>query len=234
MEVKYKEAFEQISIELSPLQINHLIKYKELLQIWNKKMNLTAVDDDYGILWRHFIDSCQILEYIKINENDRIIDVGTGAGFPGLPVAIVSQCQTTLADSLNKRISFLNEVIQENKLMNIQTIHSRAEDLGHQQEHRERYDYVLARGVTKLPVLLEYTLPFLKIGGKFIAYKSADVEDEVMSAKRATSLLNAELIDIIKFKDHDGQLRSFVIYQKHDKTPEKYPRKAGKPLKKPL
>jgi 16S rRNA (guanine527-N7)-methyltransferase len=229
-----KNAFSRVNIDLNELQVNQFSEYRRLLQEWNKVMNLTAVDDDEGILQRHFLDSCQLLLACEIKPDMKIIDVGTGAGFPGLPIAIVTGCHATLLDALNKRIHFLETVCENAKINHIECIHGRAEDIGKNIEYREQYDYAVARAVANLTVLMEYTIPFVKVGGALIAHKATQSDAEIDNAKEAMKLLGCELEKKIVLSTEDNVDRTLIIIRKISETPQKYPRKSGIPLKRPL
>lgn len=206
------------------------IRYKELLLEWNEKFNLTAITDDEGIQIKHFIDS--IYPYYLIEENTKLIDIGSGAGFPAIPLAIIlPNCKFTLIDSLNKRVTFLNEVIKELNLSNCISYHARAEDFI--TKDRESYDYALARGVANMSTLAEYTLPYLKVGGELIAYKG-DCKDELDSAANALKLLKGKVKNIEEFTLPNGDKRSVVVIKKFDKTPKQFPRSGNKPRTLPL
>lgn len=197
-------------------------------------MNLTAITEPQEILLKHFIDSLTIAQYIK--ENHKILDIGTGAGFPGIPLKIIYEnAQITLLDALNKRIHFLQTVIQELQLTNIQAVHGRAEEYSKQENVRESYDIVTSRAVARLNVLLEYMLPFTKVGGKCICMKSVKIEEELEEAKKAIEILGGEFekIDTILLPETDIA-RDIVIIRKVKNTPSKYPRKAGTPAKEPI
>ncbi len=224
----------EFGVSLEDHQYNNLIKYKNLLKEWNEKINLTAIEEDREVIIKHFIDSLSILPYLK-NENYKIIDIGTGAGFPGIPLKIAySNVDVTLFDSLEKRTKFLNIVINDLGLQGIRTIHGRAEEFGIKQEFREKYDIAVARAVANLPVLLEYCLPFVKLGGSFIAMKGSNTE-EIGLAKKALSILGGEIEEVneitLPFSDIK---RNVILVKKLRHTPTKYPRKAGKPSKEPL
>jgi len=215
-------------------QIEQFTKYMELLKDWNTKINLTAIEDDREIIIKHFIDSMSILPYVKDHEQ-KLIDVGTGAGFPGIPLKIVnSNIEVTLLDSLDKRVKFLNEVINSINISKIKAIHGRAEDMGINSAHREKYDIAVARAVSKLPVLLEYCLPFLKINGVFIAMKGNNTE-EFENCGRALDILGGKIEKIEKLELPFTNIeRNVVVVRKFRHTPTKYPRKAGTPVKEPL
>ena len=201
---------------------------------WNKKINLTAIIEPKEIILKHFIDSLTILKYV--NDNEKMLDVGTGAGFPGIPIKIMNEnVEITLLDSLNKRINFLNEVINKLKLKNISAIHSRIEDYGKNNKYREKYDIVTSRAVANLATLSEYMLPMLKIKGKSICMKGSDIKEEVKNSKRAIDILGGEIVNIEELVFHKSDnRRNLIIIEKKKNTPLKYPRKAGMPLKKPL
>ena len=220
--------------EISDTQVEQFEKYMELLKEWNKKLNLTEIEDDREIVIMHFIDSISIVPYIS-NENIKIIDVGTGAGFPGIPLKIVNpKNDITLLDSLDKRIKFLNEVINAVNITQISAIHGRAEDFGANPVYREKYDIAVARAVSNLPVLLEYCLPFVKINGIFIAMKGSNTE-EFDNCNKALDILGGKIEKIEKMELPFTNIeRNVVVVRKFRQTPTKYPRKAGKPSKEPL
>ncbi len=220
--------------EISDTQVKQFEKYMELLKEWNKKINLTAIEDDREIVIKHFIDSISIVPYIS-NGNTKIIDVGTGAGFPGIPLKIVNpENEITLLDSLDKRIKFLNEVINSLKITQISANHGRAEDFGTNPLYREKYDIAVARAVSNLPVLLEYCLPFVKINGLFIAMKGSNTE-EFDNCNKALDILGGKIEKIEKMDLPFTNIeRNVVVVRKFRHTPTKYPRKAGKPSKEPL
>lgn len=209
-------------------------KYMDLLLEWNEKINLTAITDKDEIILKHFIDSLTIEKYIK--DNDKVIDLGTGAGFPGIPLKIKNESiDITLVDSLNKRVNFLNEVIKELNLKNITAIHSRIEDLAHDKNYREKYDVVTSRAVANMSTLVEYMLPFAKIGGICICMKGPNVDEELENAKGAIKKLGGkvEKVESLTLPDSDIE-RNIVIIKKISQTDKKYPRKAGTPSKDPL
>lgn len=216
---------------LLPEQIEQFHKYMELLIEWNEKMNLTAITEPNEVIEKHFIDCLTIMPYIK--ENSRIIDVGTGAGFPGIPMKIAdSSLEITLLDSLNKRINFLNEVINKLQLKNIEAIHSRAEE--YVRENRETYDIAVSRAVAELPTLLEYLLPYVKVGGKCICMKGPKALEEIEKSKKALEILGGKIEKIENIKINNEMERNIIIISKIKSTPVKFPRKAGKPSKEPI
>ena len=209
-------------------------KYLELLQEWNNKINLTAITDKDGIELKHFYDSLTISEYIK--PNSTLIDVGTGAGFPGIPLKIKDESiKLTLLDSLNKRLLFLEEVEKELKLENVENVHGRAEDIGQDKKFREKFDYATSRAVARLSVLVEYLLPFVKLGGYCICMKGPNIEEELKDAEKAIKVLGGEIEKIDNFKlENDENERNIIIIKKIKNTPKQYPRKAGIPPKEPI
>lgn len=226
------EKVNSIGIEISQKQAEQFYKYMELLLEWNEKMNLTAITDPEEVILKHFIDSLTIIPYLK--EADTVLDIGTGAGFPGIPLKILEENKKfTLLDSLNKRIIFLQTVITELELKNIQAIHARAEEFV--SKEREAYDIVTSRAVARLNVLLEYMLPFVKVGGRCICMKSFEIEEELKEAKKAIEILGGEIgkIDEITLPNTDIK-RKIVVIKKVKNTPSKYPRKAGTPAKEPI
>lgn len=228
------EKAKKINVEISTSQAEQFYRYMQLLLEWNEKMNLTAITEQDEVILKHFIDSLTILPYI--NQANKILDVGTGAGFPGIPIKIMEpNKKITLLDSLNKRITFLNTVINELNLENVEAVHGRAEEYIKQNKSREVYDVVTSRAVAKLNVLLEYMLPFVKIGGKCICMKAYEIEEELNEAKKAIEILGGkiEAIDTILLPNSDIK-RKIVIIKKVKNTPNKYPRKAGTPTKEPI
>ncbi|MDP4091934.1 MAG: 16S rRNA (guanine(527)-N(7))-methyltransferase RsmG [Bacillota bacterium] len=221
-------------LDLDDSRIDQLKKYMELLKDWNTRMNLTAIEEDSDIVIKHFIDSFTILPYLE-NKGIKMIDVGTGAGFPGIPVKIAyEKIEVTLLDSLEKRIKFMNEVVSTLGLKGIKTVHGRAEDFGVNSEYREKFDIAVARAVANLPVLLEYCLPFVKTGGRFIAMKGNNIE-ETEASEKALNVLGGEIEEIGETILPFGDMkRNIIIIRKLRQTPTKYPRKAGKPSKEPL
>lgn len=230
-----KKAASEIGIELNDNQLDKFQKYYEVLIEKNKVMNLTAITEVNDVVTKHFVDSISLINYFELN-NKKIIDVGTGAGFPGIPLAIILQnTEFTLMDSLNKRINFLNEVIKLCDLNNVTTIHSRAEDLGRNIEYREKFDICVSRAVANLSTLLEYCIPFVKVGGSFISYKSGNVDEELDASKSAQTKLSCIIDKKISFTLNGTDMsRSFVKFDKKGTLSKKYPRQAGKPKKEPL
>lgn len=229
-----KSKFREIEINLDDRQVKQFLQYYEMLIEKNKVMNLTAITEYEEVVLKHFIDSVAIPKQY-LTEGVKLIDIGTGAGFPGIPIKIVyPNCNITLLDSLNKRIKFLDEVIDKLQLINIATIHGRAEDYAHKEEHRENYDLCVSRAVAKLSSLSEYCLPFVKKRGFFIAYKAGDIKEELDASKKAITVLGGLLDRVIEFDLSGSIKRSFVIIRKQNQTNQKYPRSAGKPTKEPI
>ncbi|NLM20882.1 MAG: 16S rRNA (guanine(527)-N(7))-methyltransferase RsmG [Peptococcaceae bacterium] len=226
-------------LHLNEIQLSQLTAYTVMLLDWNKKINLTAITDPAQIMIKHFLDSMVFvkkLDYFYPQKKLLLADIGTGAGFPGIPIKILRpQINITLIDSLAKRISYLDHVIEALNLKGIKAIHARAEDIGRDQEHRECYDVVVARAVAEFPVLLEYCTPLLKIGGRFIAAKGLDPEKEILLAKNALNVLNCQIELYENYKLAEGaDHRSLIIVRKTGQTLAQYPRKPGKPKKDPL
>lgn len=223
----------KFNIELTDEQINKFNIYCNMLIEWNSKMNLTAIKEPTEIAVKHFVDSCSVLNYVKIKKNAKVIDIGTGAGFPGIPLKILREdLDITLLDSLNKRLVFLNEVAKELNL-DLTTVHARAEDLGRQEEHREQYDIAISRAVAPLNILSEYSIPFVRKGGKFISMKGPNVQAEVGESKKAIRILGGKLNNVVQFNISDNS-RSIVIVDKVNLIPYTYPRHGSKISKKPL
>lgn len=225
----------KISIELSKEILEKFQIYYDLLIDTNKTLNLTAITEMHDVVLKHFIDSISISKFMDLSKS-KIIDVGTGAGFPGIPLAILYEdTEFVLMDSLNKRLNFIHKVIDECQLTNVKTVHSRAEDLGHNNLYREKFDFCVSRAVASLPVLLELCTPFIKVGGKFISYKSELLQDELISSKRALSLLHCDLEKEYSYTIPDSDMyRVFAVFNKRERLEDKYPRQAGKPKKSPL
>ena len=231
---KFEKGLEELGISLSEEQIGQFLTYYEMLVEKNKVMNLTAITEFDDVIEKHFLDSLSLIKVCDLNRELSVMDMGTGAGFPGIPLKIAfPKLQVTLADSLNKRILFLQEVIDELGLNGVEAIHARAEELGKNKSYREQYDLVVSRAVANLASLEEYCVPFVKIGGSFISYKSGEIEEEVANAKNATFLLGGKVKNVYKFDLYE-QKRSFVVIEKCKGTSKTYPRKAGTPTKTPL
>lgn len=230
----FNNYLEKLNLALTEEQIEKFYNYMNLLIEWNKKINLTAIVEPKDIILKHFIDSLTIEKYIKKGET--IIDVGTGAGFPGIPLKIAREdLKITLADSLNKRINFLNEVINKLDLKNIETIHTRAEELGKNKKYREKFDIATSRAVANMSTLSEYLIPFIKVKGRCICMKSSDIDTELENAKKAINILGCKIESKDKFDLPNSDLgRSVIILRKVKNTPSKFPRKAGTPAKEPI
>ena len=210
--------------------------YYRILVEWNKVMNLTGITEYDEVNEKHFLDSLMIVKSFDMSKVFSIIDIGTGAGFPGIPLKIVfPEIQVVLLDSLNKRIRFLDEVIQQLGLEKIETIHGRAEDFAKKTQYREKFDFCVSRAVANLAILSEYCLPYVKIGGYFVSYKSEDIDKEVEQAENSVQILGGTVEEVKKFKLPGTEIgRSIIKIKKIKPTAKKYPRKAGLPAKEPL
>ena len=230
----FLEELAKINLKIEKEEVKKFYEYMKMLIEWNKKINLTAINDEKEIIIKHFIDSLTISKYIENAES--MVDVGTGAGFPGIPIKIINKdLEVVLVDSLNKRINFLNEVIEKLGLKNIKAIHARAEDLGKDKKYREKFDVVTSRAVANMTVLVEYLLPLTKKEGKCICMKGSEIEDELENAKYAIKLLGGKVDKVEKIEISDEHMgRNIILIKKQENTPNQYPRKAGIPLKKPL
>lgn len=229
-----KRKLNEINIDIEEKKANKLYNYMNLILQWNEKINLTAITNEEEFIEKHFVDSLTIEKYIK--EKDKLIDVGTGAGFPGIPLNIYKDgCKYTLLDSLNKRIIFLQDIIEKLNLKNIETIHGRAEEIGKNKLYREQFDVATSRAVAPLNILLEYLLPFVKIGGICICMKGSNIEEEIENSKKAINILGGKIEKIEKINLPESDItRNIIIIKKVKETPIKYPRKAGMPSKEPL
>ncbi len=231
-----EKQLEKIGLRLDWSQIQQFDLYYEILIEWNKVMNLTAITEYEEVVEKHFVDSLALINSLELERIHTVIDVGTGAGFPGIPLKIAfPHLKITLLDSLNKRIKFLNHVIEELKLKDIQAIHGRAEDYAKIAAYRESYDLSVSRAVANLATLAEYCVPYVKVGGVFISYKSGNVDEEIEESKKAIQILGGRIEDVIKFRLPETDIyRSFVKIDKIQNTGKKYPRKAGLPSKEPI
>lgn len=236
MSDKFIRQLKELELELNETQLQQFERYYELLVEWNKVMNLTAITEYEEVYEKHFLDSLAIVKVEDINKVESIIDIGTGAGFPGIPLKIAfPHLKVVLLDSLNKRINFLNTIIEELGLENVETLHGRAEDYAKKPEYRETADLCVSRAVANLSTLSEYCLPYVKVDGKFIPYKSGEITTEADEAKKAVGILGGNVKKILKFHLPDSDItRSFVVIEKKKTTPKKYPRKAGLPSREPL
>lgn len=231
---KFEKGLKDLQIELSDEQVQQFLTYYEKLVETNKVMNLTAITEFEEVVEKHFLDSLSLVKVCDLSNKIRILDLGTGAGFPGIPLKIAfPELEIVLADSLNKRINFLQDVIEELDLKKVTAVHARAEELARNKEYREGFDLCVSRAVANLSTLSEYCMPFVKIGGNFISYKSGEIDEEVLNAKHAIFLLGGKTKEVFKFDLYE-QKRSFVIIEKTKGTPKAYPRKAGTPSKQPL
>lgn len=233
---KFKSGLNKLEIDLSEQQIQQFLDYYEMLIEKNKVMNLTAITEFEDVVEKHFLDSLSLVQQVDLQQELQVLDLGTGAGFPGIPLKIAfPKLNIVLMDSLNKRINFLNEVIEALKLENIEAVHGRAEEMARKPEYREKFDLCVSRAVANLASLSEYCLPFVTQGGAFISYKSGEIEEEVTQSKKAVFLLGGKIESVKKFRlvETDAE-RSFVQIRKVKKTPKTYPRKAGTPSKNPI
>lgn len=231
-----KNACDSVGMNFDEDKYNKFITYKKLLQEWNEKINLTAITEDEEVIKKHFIDCIKAFSENQFKEAKTLIDVGTGAGFPGLPIAIMREdLNITLLDSLNKRVNFLNIVKNSLNLTNVTTIHSRAEDGARNKELREKFDIATSRAVANMAVLSEFCLPYVKVGGYFIALKGPAITDELNDAKNAIGTLGGKLIEVIEVSVEGTDLKhNLVVIKKVKETPKTYPRKAGSITKKPI
>lgn len=229
-----KKSLDVINIKLNEKQIKQFYDYMNLLIEWNKKINLTAIIEPKEIILKHFVDSLTVSKYI--NEKSTLIDVGTGAGFPGIPLKILrNDIKITLVDSLNKRIKFLDEVIKKLNLDNIKTVHGRAEEIGRNKEYREKFDYATSRAVANISTLSEYLIPLIKNNGQCIYMKGTDLDEELEKGKKAISVLGGNIVNKEEFElPYSDIKRTIIIIEKVKNTPTKYPRKAGTPSKEPI
>lgn len=233
---KFKNGLQQLHIALSEKQMEQFLQYYELLVEKNKVMNLTAITEFDEVVEKHFLDSVSLTQQLDLHQPLKVLDLGTGAGFPGIPLKIVfPELEITLMDSLNKRVLFLQDVISSLQLENIEAVHGRAEEAAKNKKYRESFDLCVSRAVANISTLSEYCLPFVRVGGSFISYKSSTIEDELEDGKKGIAILGGKVKDVYKFTLPDSELqRSFVIIEKEKKTPKAYPRKAGTPSKEPL
>lgn len=231
-----KTAADEVNIEFNEDMYNKFIKYMRLVQEWNQKINLTAITEDEDFIKKHFIDCIKAFKSPELKNAKTVIDVGTGAGFPGMPIAILREdIEVTLLDSLNKRINFLDLVVRELGLKNVTTIHSRAEDGARNKNLRESFDIATSRAVANMAVLSEFCLPYVKISGYFVALKGPAIEEELESSKKALSILGGKLLRVDETIIEDTDLNhNIVVVEKIKECPKTYPRKAGTVTKKPI
>lgn len=229
-----KKYADEIGIDLGTYGAQRFDDYAQRLVRWNEHTNLTSITEPEEIVIKHFIDCLYMLKFVDIRPGESVVDVGTGAGFPGVPILIAQpEAQLTLVDSLGKRLAFLDDVLKTIGLC-ADTVHMRAEDAGRDEDLREQFDYATARAVAPLNVLCEYCLPFVKVGGLFVSMKGASIDEEVESAKNAIDVLGGELAAVEHFELPNGDKRGIAIIKKISQTPTKYPRKPKKISAKPL
>lgn len=234
--MKFRRDLDSLGIHLTEIQIENFLVYYEMLVEWNQMMNLTAITEYDDVMKKHFVDSMSLVKAYDVTKKSSVLDVGTGAGFPGLVLKIAfPELQVTLLDSLNKRIQFLDAVIDRLNLSGVETVHGRAEDFAKPGKLRESFDLCVSRAVANLSTLSEYCLPFLKIHGLFISYKSEKISEETASAEKAITALGGKMKEQVRFQLPDSDIyRNLVVIEKIKRTPDKYPRKAGLPSKEPL
>lgn len=232
----FEEKLRDLKIELNDRQREQFDMFYEILVEWNTFMNLTGITEYEEVNEKHFVDSLSIVKAVELEKIKTVIDVGTGAGFPGIPLKIAfPHLEVVLLDSLNKRVKFLNEVIEKLGLTGIRAVHGRAEDFARQKEYRESFDLCVSRAVANLATLSEYCIPYVRTGGRFVPYKSGEIDEEVKQAERAVRILGGEIEEVVKFQLPGSEIgRSFVKMKKRKPTEKKYPRKAGVPAKEPL
>lgn len=233
---QFEKDLDALGVTLTKEQVDQFLKYYELLVEWNGFMNLTAITEYDEVMKKHFVDSLSLIKTFDVNKSVKVIDVGTGAGFPGLALKIAyPNLQVTLLDSLNKRINFLNEVILQLGLTGVETVHGRAEDFAKPDKLRGKFDLCVSRAVANLSTLSEYCLPFVKVGGEFISYKSEKITEEMAAAKNAINILGGKFDRSEEFTLPGSDIyRNLVVIKKVKDTPKKFPRKAGQPSKEPI
>ncbi len=232
------QCFSEKGIPISETQLSMFVVYLEMLQKYNQMFNLTSITEDHAICVKHFLDSAMVSQFFNLKPINTVIDVGTGGGFPGIPLKILfPHLKVALLDSLQKRVSFLSDVISELHLERICAVHGRSEDLAHDSAYRERFDLSISRAVANLPVLSEYCLPFVKVGGNFIAMKGSHVEEEIVPGKRAIAVLGGEIKEALHYElkiEHLQIDHSLLIISKKESTKQLYPRAPKKIKETPL
>lgn len=231
-----EKTFVDLKIQYDEKTLRKFETYMQMVLEWNQKVNLTSITNESEFVVKHFVDSIACVEHPALSGAKKIIDIGTGAGFPGIPLALIyPNIEFVLMDSVNKKLIIVKEILTKLGLENVRLVHGRAEDLAHKKEHREQYDICVSRAVAKLQILSEYCLPFVKTGGYFIAYKGLEIEQEIQDSLKAIAVLGGQIERIAPYKINDVEIRHQIIYiKKKENTPEKYPRKAGIPQKEPL
>jgi len=230
------DGLKELGIDITEEKLKKLLIFKEIMLEWNEKVNLTAITEEKEVYIKHFLDSATCLSAGYLKEGMNVIDVGTGAGFPGIPLKILKDgLKITLLDSLKKRISYLNEAVMKLDLKDINTVHERAEEAGSSKTHRESYDVVLSRAVASMNVLCEYCLPFAKVGGYFLCQKGPDIKFEMEEAKTAIKILGGKIKEVKEYQLPFSDIKhNIIIVEKIEFTPTKYPRKPGKPASNPI
>ncbi|QHI72268.1 16S rRNA (guanine(527)-N(7))-methyltransferase RsmG [Aminipila terrae] len=231
-----REAFNQLNISCDEIVLNKFEKYMEMVLEWNEKVNLTAITDQDEFIKKHYIDSVICYNFSEIHKAECVIDVGTGGGFPGIPLALIfPEKKFVLMDSLKKRLNIIDDLTSQLGITNVVTLHGRAEDIAHSKEHREKYDLCVSRAVANLATLSEYCLPFIKRGGNFLAYKGVKAEEEIKEAHKAIFLLGGKISreERVSLPGYDLD-HNIIVIDKLQNTSAKYPRKAGTPSKEPL
>lgn len=233
---KFYKGLDELGISLTEEQMNQFVQYYELLIEKNKVMNLTTITDFDEVVEKHFLDSLSIVKVMDLTKVSRVMDIGSGAGFPGIPLKIVfPHLKMVMVDSVNKKVTFINECIDQIGLSNAKAVHGRVEDLGHDANYRESNDLVVSRAVASLDSLSEFCLPFVRVGGDFISYKSGKVDEELTNGKKAITVLGGKLVKDIRFQIPNTDMeRAFLVIHKVKPCGKKYPRKAGTPKKSPI
>jgi len=231
-----ENGFKELNIRINKKSIDELLLFKDMLLEWNKKINLTSITDNQEIFIKHFLDSATCMATGYIRDGFEVVDIGTGAGFPGLVLKILNnKINITLLDSLKKRTNYLENLVTNLGLKNVEIIHGRAEEYGNKEGYREKYDVALSRAVASINVLLEYCLPYIKEGGYFLCQKGPNFKDELKEAEKAIKVLGGKINEIKEFILPGSDIkRNIIVIEKIYKTPAKYPRKAGKPTSNPI